>query len=144
MENIEKYKVSVNEYWEEYEKALSNLVKGHLTFRAVMASGETGIGKTYTWRKVLKENGMIPYEEGMAFNGEEYDYVTICGKIGFHGMQELLYEHKDKLIVFDNCDSMWLDKKLACKMGNALSYANAVWKRETDFGIVDWATIIKQ
>lgn len=135
MENIDDFmnRVTVfkSECWRTYVKTLDDLINGHLQhYRAVMARGRTGIGKTYTTLKLLEENKMIPYGEysdengyinsNMETNSDEYDYISLSGTMGFREIHRNLYKHRSKLIIFDNLDNMWWDRDLAQIMKSAL------------------------
>lgn len=50
-------------------------------------------------------------QTGEAFlKKDKYDYITVTGKVTASRMFELLQEHNDKLIVFDDCDSVLQDE----------------------------------
>jgi hypothetical protein len=65
---------------------------------------------------------MIEYdpELDMDKNGAEYDYVKIGGKIGSRETQRYMYEHRNKVLIFDDCDSMWNDDGLINVLKNVL------------------------
>ena len=122
-EVMEKYGITVDDKWEGYEDDLNMLLDGHLGLRAVMGYGTGGIGKTYTLEaKIFPGRKMIEYdaELDMESGGEEYDYVKIGGKIGSKEVQRKMYEHRNKILVFDDCDSMWDDPGVINVLKNAL------------------------
>lgn len=116
-----KYGVTVNDKWNSYESRLNRLIRDGFP-KAVMAYGTGGVGKTYTFDKLAEHNQLIEYdpELDMAKGGEEYDYIRLGGKVGSREMQRAMYEHSNKLIVFDDCDSMWDDPGLINVLKNAL------------------------
>lgn len=122
-EILKKYNITVDDKWEGYEDDLNMLLDGSLGLRAVMGFGTGGVGKTYTLEsKIFPERKMIEYdpELDMEKGGEEYDYVKIGGKIGSRETQRAMFEHKNKILVFDDCDSMWNDEGLINVLKNAL------------------------
>jgi hypothetical protein len=98
--------------WSGYKDALNDVVNGDIPF--VLVFGKGGIGKTYNAEQVIfdKEEGHGLREfdpdpdSGMVLNGDEYDAVVYGGRSGVKGMVETLFEHRDKLIVFDDFDSV--------------------------------------
>jgi hypothetical protein len=161
-ELIEKYGFTTKDKWDAYETRLKRLIKKG-TPKAVMAYGTGGIGKTFTFEKVAKECGMRNYDDvmeeaeakelqgKMASGGEDdfeedyeptpltippYDYVVLTGKTGSQVIQRAMYEHRDKIIVFDDCDSMWENKDLVNVLKGALDSSGE--------GRVQWAAPIKE
>lgn len=129
---MEKYGVTIGDKWNSYESRLNRLLKDGFP-KAVMAYGTGGVGKTYTFDKLAEHNQLIEYdpELDMAKGGEEYDYIRLGGKVGSREMQRTMYEHSNKLIVFDDCDSMWDDPGLINVLKNALDSSGE--------GKVQWA-----
>lgn len=62
---------------------------------SVMLTGTPGVGKSYLVQKTLAAAGL---EENM-------DYVVCKGHSSPMGLYQLLHDHRDQLIVFDDCDS---------------------------------------
>lgn len=111
---------TVKEKWADYETSLENFLKRGLGTKSLMAYGTGGIGKTFTFNKVadkLNLREFNPYgsedeededeQRGHILGGPEYDYVTVTGRTGINDMQRIMFEHRNKTIVFDDCDSMW-------------------------------------
>ena len=122
-EIMKKYNITVEDKWEGYEDDLNMLLDGSLGLRAVMGYGTGGVGKTYTLEsKILPGRKLIEFdpELDMEKGGEEYDYVKIGGKIGSKEVQRKMYEHRNKILIFDDCDSMWNDDGLINVLKNAL------------------------
>jgi len=66
--------------------------------------GGAGIGKTYVVNKTIKEEGL---KEGKS-------YFVIKGKITTSALYQTLFIHRDnKLLVFDDTDSVWGDSEAA-------------------------------
>lgn len=62
-------------------------------------TGMAGIGKTYLVRNRLKQQGKI--------EGKDYHFVS--GHSSPMGLYMFLYEHRDAICVFDDCDSIFKD-----------------------------------
>ena len=156
-ELIEKYGFTIKDKWDAYETRLKRLMKKG-TPKAVMAYGTGGIGKTFTFEKVAKECGMRNYDDVMeeaeakaiqrealsvddldepiSLTKPPYDYVVLSGKSGSQVVQRAMYEHRDKIIVFDDCDSMWENKDIVNVFKAALDTSGE--------GRVQWAAPIKE
>lgn len=92
-------------------KELIQLVaRNHLT--SLIVSGASGTGKTFTVTETLKEE-VIQKDSGLKF---------FSGPISTFSLYQTLFGHRKKgqIIVFDNTDSMWRDKKAACILKSAL------------------------
>ena len=88
-----------------------------------MGYGTGGVGKTYTLEeKILPARKMIEFDRelDMESGSDEYDYVKIGGKIGSREVQRNMYNHSNKILIFDDCDSMWDDEGLINVLKNAL------------------------
>lgn len=66
---------------------------------SLVITGQPGLGKTYQVIKTLKDMRM---REGIEF-------VHVKGRASAAGMFITLYENSDKLIIFDDCDSVFRD-----------------------------------
>ena len=77
---------------------LENMVKMVINQTAVsmIITGEGGLGKTYTVRRVLENKGQV----------EDSDFIMVKGFATARGLYRTLYENSDKLIVFDDCDEV--------------------------------------
>jgi hypothetical protein len=62
-------------------------------------TGEGGLGKTHAIKQTIQDFGLT-----------ESDYVFYKGYSTARGLYETLYDNSDKLIVFDDCDSVLEDK----------------------------------
>ena len=104
-ENIEfKSKFNVNERFEFLEE-LTEMVKDGKS-NSLLVLGEGGIGKTYTVLEKLKtKNTLINF-----FNSKEESFHICKGHSTSRGLYNTLYDHNNKLIVFDDCDSVLEDK----------------------------------
>lgn len=68
--------------------------------RSLFISGRAGVGKTYYVEKAISDNGLI----------ENVDYVYIKGSISPINMYKKLYQFRDKLLVFDDADSVFREE----------------------------------
>lgn len=152
-ELLAKYGFTTDDKWDAYETRLKRLMKKG-TPKAVMAYGTGGIGKTFTFEKVAKELGMRNYDDVMEAAEQEaednkdedgnsgpvvvpqYDYITLTGKTGSQVIQRSMFEHRDKIIVFDDCDSMWENKDIVNVLKGALDSSGE--------GRVQWAAPLKE
>lgn len=66
---------------------------------SLVITGQPGLGKTYEVIKGLQRLGMR----------EDWDFVHVKGRASAAGMFITLYENSDKLIIFDDCDSVFRD-----------------------------------
>lgn len=103
-EKMQKY--NVNQRFSFLESYVRMTAKG---FRnSLIITGEGGLGKTYTVEKTLESLGLIPCDE----DGEGGDYIVIGGCSTAKGLYDTLREHRDRLLVFDDCDDVLLIKKI--------------------------------
>jgi len=66
---------------------------------SLLITGMPGLGKTHTVVKTLESLGMVEGEH----------YVHVKGRTTPGGMYITLYENSDKLVLFDDCDSVFKD-----------------------------------
>jgi hypothetical protein len=64
---------------------------------SLLVTGSPGVGKTYSITDQIKKAGLI----------KDKDFVHIKGRSTAAGMYITLYENNGKLIIFDDCDSIW-------------------------------------
>lgn len=89
------------------------------TTNSLIVTGEGGLGKTHTVMAALHDAGLKD-AAGIGLpdviEGEELvwsnpgDYTVVKGFSTAKGLYRTLYENRDKLIVFDDCDSVLKDK----------------------------------
>jgi hypothetical protein len=65
---------------------------------ALLITGQGGIGKSYNVNKILSSYGT-----------KNKDYVIMKGKSSTSAMYKFLYDNYDKIVVFDDCDSVLQD-----------------------------------
>lgn len=84
--------------------------------KSVIISGSGGLGKTYSVMECLNAaelTNVDDFEENIGADeldlGEEKmgDYVVVKGFSTPKALYRLLWNNKDRIIVFDDCDSVW-------------------------------------
>lgn len=83
-------------------KIADKLINGNDVTGIIYGSG--GAGKTYNVEQELKKNGKkaIKLDDPSTYGG---DYVKFTGKITPKAVYEQMFKFKDKLLIFDDCDS---------------------------------------
>lgn len=76
---------------------IDNIVKGNRN--SLVINGKPGLGKSYLVKKRLVYLG----------KKEKTDYITIKGSTDLDAFYEMLYDYKDRLIIFDDCDNLMDD-----------------------------------
>lgn len=127
---------------------LYDLVKMVITGTAnsLIVTGEGGLGKTHTVMHALTSAGMrdvIDFGLPDVVEGEELvwsnpgDYAVVKGFSTAKGLYRTLYENRNKVLVFDDCDSVLKDKVAVNILKAALdSYDKRYisWMSEGSFG----------
>ena len=96
----------------DFVTKLVTMVANKVQASAVI-TGEGGLGKTYTVLQTLEQCGLEDMTEVLA-EAEEGDvidnaFVTVKGYSTAKGLYRTLYENNDRVIVFDDCDSILKD-----------------------------------
>lgn len=131
--------------------------------KSLVVSGEGGVGKTFTVMDVLKKAGkvnvntIVPNIESLniipsdaestiedkifaQINQPKGDFIVIKGHASAKALYRLLYEHRTKTIIFDDCDSVLKDSSAISLLKSALdSYEErwVSWFVEQPFGESD-------
>lgn len=98
---------SINERFSLLNDMASMVVVGATP--SLIVTGEGGLGKTHAIKQTIAEFGL-----------SEGDYVFYKGYSTARGLYETLYDNSDKLIVFDDCDSVLEDKTAVNILKSAL------------------------
>lgn len=80
---------------------------------SLLLTGQAGVGKTYLVTKRLNERGLKRNE----------DYFKITGKTTAAGMYMTLFQYNGKMILFDDCDSVFSDDNAVNVLKGALDTA---------------------
>ena len=133
-------KFNINERFEFVENLVQMIASG-LTPSAVI-TGEGGLGKTYTVNKTLVSEGLKDLTDAGALEigstiNRQNSFTSVKGYSTPKGLYRTLYENKDSVVVFDDCDSILKDPVALNLLKSALdSYGKRVisWNAETGFG----------
>lgn len=118
---------------------------------SVVICGSGGLGKSYTVFKQMKKNKLINVtnvvadcdEDGVTYNTSQMvdtpsnEYVVVKGYTTAKGLYRTLYENRNRVVVFDDCDSALENATSANILKAALdSYDKRVvtWNAEASFG----------
>jgi hypothetical protein len=105
-------KFHINKRFEFLQKTVKMVAKG--VQASAVISGQGGLGKSYTVRKTLEEMGLSDasdlgdLEAGAVLNRVK-TFTVVKGYSTAKGLYRTLYENKDSVIVFDDCDSVLKD-----------------------------------
>lgn len=107
--------------------------------KSAIVIGEGGLGKTYTVFGQLAKNGMKNLAEmeigaSVDNSNSRTSYVVIKGYSTAKGLFRTLYENRNRLVVFDDCDSILKDEVAANVLKAALdSYEKRIvtWNAES-------------
>lgn len=131
---------SINERFEILEHFVDMVA--HRTIPSAVITGQGGLGKTHTVLQTLKKAGLTNLDD--AEIGARFDeglsrrsFVVVKGFSTAKGLFRTLYENKDRVVVFDDCDSVLKDPVAANLLKAALdSYEKRVitWNAEGSFG----------
>lgn len=133
-------KFNINERF-EFVEGLVNMIASGLTPSAVI-TGEGGLGKTYTVNKTLIASGLKDLTDAGALEvgsvlNRRNSFTSVKGYSTPKGLYRTLYENKDSVVVFDDCDSILKDPVALNLLKSALdSYGKRIisWNAETGFG----------
>lgn len=118
------------------------------TMASLLVTGEGGLGKTYTVNKALKDSGlqntvdMVGFgsDDGLSEIQSKNLYTPVKGYSTAKGLYRTLYENRNRIVIFDDCDSILNDPVALNLLKGALdSYDRRIisWNAETSFGKED-------
>jgi len=107
--------------------------------KSAIVVGEGGLGKSYTVFSQLRKNGLTDLQDleiGASTNtaNSRTSYVVVKGYSTAKGLFRTLFENKNRLVVFDDCDSILRDDVAANILKAALdSYDRRIvtWNAES-------------
>jgi hypothetical protein len=73
---------------------------GAPSMNSLMISGRAGTGKTYNVTKGLDDEGLMADD----------DYIVVSGAVSTVIMYKKLYQYRNKILVFDDCDAVFRDE----------------------------------
>lgn len=120
------------------------------TVPSVIITGEGGLGKTHTVKKALSDAKLVDCQslfsnlddleegESRAFSATRPgDYTIVKGFSTPKGLYRTLYENRDKIVVFDDCDSVLRDPVALNLLKSALDSYDERWISWNSEGFVD-------
>lgn len=122
----------INQRFAFVTQLVTMLAKGHAT--SVIITGPGGLGKTHTVREALALNSL---EDASAFDTtapKSNTYLMVKGYSTAKGLFRTLFENKDGVVVFDDCDDVLKDATALNLLKGALdSYDKRVisWNAES-------------
>ena len=131
---------SINERFQILEDFVDMVASG--TIPSAIITGQGGLGKSHTVFSALRRAGKINIDD--AEIGARFDeglssksYTVVKGFSTAKGLFRTLFENRNRLVVFDDCDSVLKDPVAANLLKAALdSYDKRVitWNAEGSFG----------
>ena len=116
-----------------FVEALTDMVASGKAPSAIV-TGEGGIGKTYTITKVLHDNGFLSSDDPASVHLPPSKVFTVVkGYSTPYALYRTLFENQDRVILFDDCDSVLSDATAVNLLKAALdSYSKRVvsWQSE--------------
>ena len=112
------------------------------TSASLLVTGEGGLGKTYTVNKALKDAGLQNTGDMIGFGSDDTlmeeqskkVYTVVKGYSTAKGLYRTLYENRNRIVIFDDCDSVLRDPVALNLLKGALdSYDKRVisWNAES-------------
>lgn len=120
---IKAEKYGINVRFSFVEKLVKMVATG-VQVSAIL-TGEGGLGKSYTVMKTLKEHGytdasdLSEFEEGDVVD-TSMTFTTVKGYSTAKGLYRTLFENRDNIIIFDDCDNILKDNTALMLLKGAL------------------------
>lgn len=95
---------------------------------SAIVSGEGGLGKSFIVVRALKALGLKDFNEvpmGTRITSQVFRLVK--GYSSVKGLFDILYEHKEGILVFDDCDSVFDDSDALMLLKGALDSYDSRW-----------------
>ena len=105
---VKQSRFDVNQRFEFIDEVTNMVVEGDSN--SVIITGSGGLGKTYTVMQSLKKAGLDEIyfdEDDEAGSPARGDYEIVKGFVTPKALYRLLYNNRERLVVFDDCDSIW-------------------------------------
>ena len=118
-ERAKQLGISAKDKFDAYAFKLDQLIGDRMT-RSLIVYGTGGIGKSFTLQQKLNEYGKVGYDPELDLQASEYDYVTITGSTSPTDLYNTMFNNPKKLLIFDDCDSMWENEDMANILKGAL------------------------
>ena len=111
------------------------------TCPSLLVTGEGGLGKTFTVNKAMRKAGREMLDLEALAAGTKIDdkkfYAVVKGYSTAKGLYRTLYENRNRIIIFDDCDTVLRDPVALNLLKGALdSYDKRIisWNAESSFG----------
>lgn len=108
--NVEEETKAADSLFRFLKHSVTMVVRKNIN--GLVVYGPPGTGKTYTVRETLREEGLA----------ENKDWLGISGYASTVGLYELLFINRDRIIVFDNTDSVWRNRESVNILKMALGF----------------------
>lgn len=113
VEKVERF--NINQRFDFLEDFV-NMVADRET-ASLLVTGEGGLGKTYTVNKALKAAGLknsadeigLGSDDTMLESSSRKVYSVVKGYSTAKGLYRTLYENRNRIVIFDDCDSVLRD-----------------------------------
>lgn len=98
--------LTYHDYWNTYKSTLESvMVEGYP--KSLIAYGTGGLGKSHDLAEVMKKNKIRVFDAEINPSSDQYDAAVVKGDAGKKSMWATICKNKDKIIIFDDCDTMW-------------------------------------
>lgn len=114
----EKDYPSAEDRWLAYQVFVKMVARGQR--KGLIAYGLGGVGKTFTVQLLLKLLNLREYDFEDPERRYDYDYVKFTGKITPAAFYSVLWEYKNKLLLFDDTDFILKDDTIKDWLKGAL------------------------
>lgn len=132
-EQVDRF--DINERFQFLED-LTTMV-AHKNIPSEIVTGEGGLGKTYVVMKALRDAGLQDTRDFLTNDADDEededvytrrgDYTVVKGYSTPKGLYRTLYENRNKLVVFDDCDSVLKDDTAVNLLKGALDSYDERW-----------------
>lgn len=124
---VKQSRFNVNQRFDFIEQVVDMVIGGES--KSVIISGSGGLGKTYTVTQRLAAAGFedIGTEDLKDDADPEGTYEVVKGFTTPKALYRLLYNNRERLIIFDDCDSVWDNPTCVSLLKAALDSYDARW-----------------
>lgn len=114
---VKQSRFDVNQRFDFIEQVTNMVVEGESN--SVIITGSGGLGKTFTVMACLKTAGFEEVSGSQREDGEDDtggeeekesvsgDYEVVKGYVTPKALYRLLFNNRERLVIFDDCDSVW-------------------------------------
>ncbi len=102
---VKESRFTIDQRFDFIGQVVNMVVEGES--KSVIISGSGGLGKTFTVMTALKEAGLIDCASDDCDEENAGHYEVIKGFTTPKSLYRLLYNNRERIVVFDDCDSVW-------------------------------------